>query len=745
MIQFFRNLLLFSFLIFSVCCNAQTTTDLSKEVIKSTNDIRNKWPREKIYVQTDRSIYLPGDTIWFKGYLINGFDHQYSDLSKIIYFELIDNKNEIVERMALPVSDGMAWSGFPIKDTYSAGIHTIRAYTNWMRNFEESLFFSKIINIVDREITQNTAAIPLFDERASKTRSSTPNLTLEITNDLKADSVRFIIKGNLKDKTRLLFSCQSRGGIYAVANFTFNGGIKIINLARGAFPTGICEATVMDTMQTPLLQKAFFINHHDELRIDMQEQVNKEFYSNDSIPIILSVTNKVGEPVSGSFSVSITDNRVVQKDALGEQNILSYLMLSSDIKGNVKNPSYYFNSNNLQVNEELSQFINRSGWVNYKWDTTKKIIFKPENDFEITGKVFNFLKGAPHAKVTLLGGGHNVFYKETITNSLGEFTFHSFPELYDATFIIRALNDKNRKGSLTLSLNEFTSPPVPSRTYSLIKNDEIKADTIIKNLISSQDKMLFQSKNGIALKAVDIVGKKVIKGSKNLNGPGNADQTITTLELTKEGRKPLLQLLYEKVSGLTTGYLRKEGVYEFLLRSRKVKFIIDGQDIDVGYKGEPSDLSTDHLNYIESYLKNFTAIDIVGIEIMENMKFNNSYTRTFLSIDQQRALNIVTNKNNFIFMEITTKGGNGPHLEGNIYTYKPITYGLIRLPQNNRVKESLAYRPTLYWNPNVITNAEGKATILFYSSDRKGEYTLSIEGTDLQGNFGAKSFQLKIN
>jgi uncharacterized protein YfaS (alpha-2-macroglobulin family) len=53
-------------------------------------------------------------------------------------------------------------------------------------------------------------------------------------------------------------------------------------------------------------------------------------------------------------------------------------------------------------------------------------------------------------------------------------------------------------------------------------------------------------------------------------------------------------------------------------------------------------------------------------------------------------------------------------------------------------------RSTIYWEPNCVTDKDGKATISFYTADAPGKYTVIAEGTDLQGSVGVKRGAISV-
>jgi len=93
-------------------------------------------------------------------------------------------------------------------------------------------------------------------------------------------------------------------------------------------------------------------------------------------------------------------------------------------------------------------------------------------------------------------------------------------------------------------------------------------------------------------------------------------------------------------------------------------------------------------------------------------------------------------------------GGKGPFWKSNnIQQIKPLTFNkpsAFYKPKYTAANKSSVtdLRSTIYWAPNIITDGNGKAKINFFTTDRKGTYTLTINGADMNGNVG--SFSTKI-
>lgn len=92
-------------------------------------------PQEKVYLHLDNTCYFLGDTIWYKGYVTRSDKGTLTDLSKILYVELLTPDGYSVERQQLEMTSGTASGMFILKDSLYAGYYELRAYTRWMLNF----------------------------------------------------------------------------------------------------------------------------------------------------------------------------------------------------------------------------------------------------------------------------------------------------------------------------------------------------------------------------------------------------------------------------------------------------------------------------------------------------------------------------------------------------------------------------------------------------------------------------------
>ena len=152
-------------LIFSsfIVLNNNNFTSLVKEKLENYSNI--EWP-EKVYIQTDKSYYSINDNIWFTAYLVNGITHLKSTKSKVLYVELINDQDTIVNKRRLYINDVSSKGDFKIKKDWKEGKYVLRAYTNYMRNDDPNYFFQKEIDIWagDKKLNLSSLAPPETQE-----------------------------------------------------------------------------------------------------------------------------------------------------------------------------------------------------------------------------------------------------------------------------------------------------------------------------------------------------------------------------------------------------------------------------------------------------------------------------------------------------------------------------------------------------------------------------------------------------
>lgn len=110
---------------------------------------RNTSYQEKVFLHTDRQFYVTGETLWFKALLVDGTFHKSGNTSKVLYVDIISKENESLVQQKISLDSGRGSGALFIPASISSGTYLLRAYTAWMKNFNEGFFFQKRITIVN--------------------------------------------------------------------------------------------------------------------------------------------------------------------------------------------------------------------------------------------------------------------------------------------------------------------------------------------------------------------------------------------------------------------------------------------------------------------------------------------------------------------------------------------------------------------------------------------------------------------
>ena len=188
-------------------------------IFKSFDRYRTENLQEKVYVHTDRNFYLTGETLWLKVYYLDGTLHRPLDVSKVAYVEILDSHNNSVLHIKVALDKGTGSGSIFIPASITSGEYTLRAYTQWMKNFSPAFFFHKGITIVnpfikvepDKETTSAEKKVLFFPEGGNLVNGLTSRVALSV-NDASGNPVNY--QGKVLDSsndTIASFSTLSAG------------------------------------------------------------------------------------------------------------------------------------------------------------------------------------------------------------------------------------------------------------------------------------------------------------------------------------------------------------------------------------------------------------------------------------------------------------------------------------------------------------------------------------------------------
>jgi len=515
---------------------------------------------------------------------------------------------------------------------------------------------------------------------------------------------------------------QKGGVIYYTALAALQSQVYTGVVAKNKFPTGILQVTLFAANGEPLGERLVFINHNDAL--DLSLSTNLPVYtSRQHVDMKLNAKSNA-LPAEGTFSVAVIDESKVPYDDNAETTILSSLLLTSDLRGYIEKPNYYFNhpDDNTLANLDilmLTQGYRRFSYTDILRDKYPGVTFLPEKNMEITGTL-RTSTGVPVFKgiVNLRIPSRNISVNSP-TDANGQFRFSNVAVLDSTKMILSARNNSGRS-NVMLTVDAHPYQPVTKNFDD--PNQIVDIDSTLSAYLQNSKK---QNESSHVLNEVIVRSTKTTtithENYSELSGLSPmTDQTITT-ERLKNCSFDLVSCIMSNVFGITHAddnfYIKR--AYD-AGNKKPVQFFVNGLGVDYPYL---SSMRTEDVGLIEVYLTD----GVSGI--------NDRYgTNGIISI---------TTKSGSFTPKEKTDDLQPLSTPGNSVTITPKGYYRARFfysPKYDRpqgtVQRLSDLRSTIYWNPNIITDKNGNAAFDFYNADGKGTYKAIVEGIDYNGNIG---------
>lgn len=128
------------------------------------------FPQEKVYVHFDNTGYFQGERIWMKAYVTRTDNGLPTDLSRVLYVELLSQSGDVMERRILKVENGEAEGDILLDKVIGTGFFEVRAYTRYMLNFGEETAFSRVLPIFRKPVEEGNFENPVIDQRSARYR-----------------------------------------------------------------------------------------------------------------------------------------------------------------------------------------------------------------------------------------------------------------------------------------------------------------------------------------------------------------------------------------------------------------------------------------------------------------------------------------------------------------------------------------------------------------------------------------------
>ena len=527
-----------------------------------------------------------------------------------------------------------------------------------------------------------------------------------------------------QDGSEIYFVAQYMGNVYYASKQPASRPELIFSVPKADLPNGVLTVSILNHNLEPLIERPVFVYKAKNV-LPLTANIDAPT-SNKRNKITVSL--ETGAP-SDSIRTAVLSASVINTDKLKDHskitpNILSSLLLSTDIKGYIENPGYYFDGK-IKI-DDIDNLLLTQGWrkINITpFFEVKEPIFSPEKSISIKGQARKLGRKAPvpNAKLVLVPTHNFMEFIDTVANEDGYFEFDNlfFPD--SIKFLITAKDEKG-KNNIDIIIPSETPPAIDPNKNAPGEQNNINT-TFVDQLLHSKKYFSGLEAQGlmeksIAIQEVVVTARsprhKASERSANLNGPGNADQVIgaedletcTTLEMCLNGR--------------LMGVMFRNGIPYTTRGGGEMQVILDGM-------------------YVENdMLSMINPMDVQSVEVLRNI----NYTAIYGSYGGN-GLIIITSKSgadamrsNYTPKGIVTVQPQGFHMHKTFY--KPV------YEPDSETTLNQDLRTTIHWEPNIVTDEDGKAAFDFYTSDEAGKYLITIEGLDFNGRLGRQTLTVDV-
>ena len=215
-------------------------------------------PQEKVYLHLDNTGYFENETIWFKAYVTRTDSSRFTDLSKVLYVELLNPTGDVMQTQKYPIDSlGQAHGEMKLDTILGAGHYELRAYTRYMTNWGAYAAFSRVIPVfkkpaVEGDYSDLTIRTIMHKERLPNNRTTADSLYRKMiidgihSRDLhKTVSVQFYPEGGSLVRGQrcrvAMLAVDDNGNPYSGEGFVLNeagdvlASVQTDTLGRGLF------------------------------------------------------------------------------------------------------------------------------------------------------------------------------------------------------------------------------------------------------------------------------------------------------------------------------------------------------------------------------------------------------------------------------------------------------------------------------------------------------------------------------
>lgn len=541
---------------------------------------------------------------------------------------------------------------------------------------------------------------------------------------------------------------QIRGKIYYSQKLSSRIGKNLVDVPLKGFPIGIAQITLFDNNQVARCERLVFVNAYKQLNVQISTD-KAQYAPREKVELTIKTTDEDSLPIPANLSIAVVDDKLLSFADDKQDNILSHLLMSSDLKGDIEEPSFYFNPEETKAKAALDFVLLTHGWRRFTWqevlEKEAKITYYPEKTGTIAGTVYNTKTSKPQtATVTLFELGNRKRASRVKTNPDGSFVFLDVDSTTPIQIFAEAAFIKN--GNISIKLDNNVA-----QSYGIVQKDKGAMEELVVLDSEIIQEELVEVPNEEEIE--ESVGQHPVQAISNQNVSLTADvQALSEVVVVGYGTHTkrditgsVVVVQAEDVPGLP--HLSPEQAIQGRAAGIQItsNASMPGEGAKVRMYGARSFTADEPLYVIDGYPveilvnDNFSAMGFISADNIRNIEVIKSPGATTLygSRAMHGVIVITTKKGDYRPRQLNSsqKSLSGlliqPRSFANVREfYTPLYKSTV--PTHSRTD----FRSTIYWHPSLQTNNNGTATVSFFNSDEVTTFRAVAEGISANGLAG---------
>ncbi|KAA0991111.1 hypothetical protein [Dyadobacter aurulentus] len=485
-------------------------------------------------------------------------------------------------------------------------------------------------------------------------------------------------------------------------------------LDKSKLGEGISHITIFNEKVKPVTERLYFKRPKAKLEVDAQ--LARTFITREKVVLNLSSSVAAATDQMSNLSVAIYLDDSIKGDL--QQDINTYLWLTSDLKGTIESPEYYFSNATEESDRQIDNLMLTHGWRRLNWEGVfgsqpPKFANLPEYDGHfISGKIVDRVSGDPakgkDAFLAALDVPARLYAAQSDQQGKVTFEVRRFIGPKEITVQTNLGIDSTYKIEILSPFSKQYSPnPLPAFYFDKTFENQLLTRTINMQTVNSYIPRVYNQKKPTLTDSLAFFGMP--------------DEKYFLDDFT---RFPTMEeVLREYVKGV-------------LVRRRQKEFhfrMIDKLLPNTYYTTDPLMLVDGIPIFDADQIMEFDPLKIKKIEVLNSRYFLGPMTFTGI-------VSFSTYGNDLSGFELDPKVLVMPYegVQAQREFYAPKYDGG---NANSRVPD---FRNLLFWAPNVVTDKKGKASLEFYTSDQTGKYSVVIQGITPFGVAGSKKLSFEV-